>query len=116
MYPETSLAALADERLVLTAMLLYAGLMMLGTLAALVVTVRLVHRPPDCAGRRAALADGPWRWRDLGFVLLSLLSLQALAGGCAWLAMHAGWLPRGAVSGLPLMILESLILDGAGLL
>jgi len=116
MYPETSLAALADERIALTALLLYAGLMMLGTIAALVVTVRLVHRPPDWACLRTALAGGPWRWQDLGFVLLSLLGLQAVTGACTWLIMHSGWLPHGAASGLPMMILGSLILDGAGLL
>ncbi len=116
MYPETSLAALADEQTVLAALLLYAGLMALGTIAALIVTVRLVRRPPDWTRCRAALAGGPWRWPDLGFVILALVSLQLLAGSCAWLAMRFGWLPRGAAAGLPLMILESLILDGAGLL
>lgn len=117
MYPETSLAALADERFVPAAILLYAVLMLLGTLAALVVTVRLVRHPPDWAARQAALADGPWRWRDLGFVLLSLLGLQVLTWGCAWLAVRAGWLPGGGKgSGLTLAILEILIMDGAGLL
>ncbi len=116
MYPETSLAALADEQTVLAAVMLYAGLMVLGTIAALVVTVRLVHRPPDWFRCRATLAGGPWRWPDLGFVILSLLSLQVLAWGGDWFATHAGWLPRDHGSRVPQLILASLIFEGSGLL
>lgn len=110
MFGDDPLLADASPQAALWVVGIYLTLLLAGLVTALVLMFRLTRRETVWAERLRALNARPLTWRDGGLALLAVAALV----GLSWLAGY--WLKTRGVSDDALIVLQSLAVDGAGLL
>lgn len=99
---------LASPALAGVAIVLYLGLLAAGTLAAILLIVRIRKAAVPWDALSAALRDRYWSWRDAGTILSAQFLLLVVA------VLAARLLDQPAP--VTLMVLETVLFNGAGLL
>ena len=98
----------AASRGALAAVVLYALLILAGTVTAVLVVLRALHDKTDWEGRIAWLRGRPWSWRE-GLAVLALVGMLILLVNLVASHLHN---PPETL----LLVLQSLLLDLAGIL